>query len=110
MSLDKLPINLFDFLLAGVLLGGILRGRKIGMSGELLPLFKWLAILVGCSMVYQPAGDYLAQSTGIFSLLACYLLAYVGSALIILMLFSAINKGFGGKLVGSDIFGRAEYY
>src|SRR5258707_7141980 len=80
------------------------------MSGELLPLFKWLAILVGCSMIYHPAGQLLAHTTGIFSLLACYLLAYAAGAVIILLTFGAVNKGFGGKLVGSDLFGRAEYY
>ena len=45
MNLDKLPFNWFDFVLVVVLVVGVFRGRKHGMSEELLPLLKWLAIL-----------------------------------------------------------------
>src|SRR4029077_13249373 len=31
-------------------------------------------------------------------------------ALLILALFAGIKRGLGGKLIGSDIFGSAEYY
>ena len=49
MSLDQLPINLFDLVVIAVLAVGIFRGRKHGMSEELLSLLKWLAILFGCA-------------------------------------------------------------
>ena len=45
-----------------------------------------------------------------FGRLSCYLLAYVGGALLVLLLFAGIKRALGGKLLGSDIFGRAEYY
>src|SRR6266851_3479980 len=45
MNLDKLPVNAFDIVLVAVLVAGVLRGRKHGMSEELLGLIKWLAIL-----------------------------------------------------------------
>src|SRR6202521_2565131 len=110
MSLDTLPINLFDFLLFAFLVVGVLRGRKLGMSGELLSLFKWLAILTGCALVYEPIGQMVAQSTGIFSMLASYLTVYIVAAFVIFALFALIHRGLGGKLVGSDLFGSAEYY
>ena len=44
MNLDTLPFNAFDLVLVVVLGLGIYSGRKQGMSGELLPLVKWLAI------------------------------------------------------------------
>src|SRR5258706_2198231 len=110
MSLDTLPINLFDFLLLAFLTVGVLRGRKLGMSGELLSLLKWLAILTGCALVYEPIGQMFAQSTGIFSLLASYLTAYIVAAFVIFGLFALLHKGLGGKLVGSDLFGSSEYY
>ena len=48
-SLDQLPINMFDLVVVLVLAAGIFRGRKNGMSEELLSLLKWVAILIGCS-------------------------------------------------------------
>lgn len=110
MSLDQLPINLFDFVVIAVLLAGVARGRQHGMSEELMSLLTWLAILFGCAAIYEPGGQMLAQFTSMFSRLACYVAAYVGGALLVLMLFAGIRRAFGGKLLGSDVFGRAEYY
>ena len=110
MSLSQLPINLFDLVVIVVLVVGILRGRKHGMSEELLNLLKWLAILLGCAAAYEPGAELISQFTNMFSRLTCYLLAYVGGALLIFLLFVGIKRVFSGKLVGSDIFGRTEYY
>ncbi len=109
-SLDQLPINAFDFVVLGVLAFGIYRGRKHGMSEELLNLVKWLAILFGCAVVYQPGGELLAQFTNVFGRLSCYLVAYLAGVLLFFLLFAGIKRGLGGKLLGSDIFGRSEYY
>lgn len=110
MSFDNLPLNAFDLLLVGVLVAGLFRGRKQGMSEELLSLMKWLAIVLLAALAYQPAGQVLASSTSVFSLLSCYLMAYIGAILLILVVFALIKRAFGGKLLGSDIFGSAEYY
>jgi uncharacterized membrane protein required for colicin V production len=109
MSLDKLPINVFDLVLIVVLSLGIWRGRKHGMSEELLGTVKWVLVVVGCAMLYEPAGKALAQSSP-FSLLSSFVMVYVAAALAILGLFALIKHSLGGKLIGSDIFGRAEYY
>ena len=109
MSLDKLPVNAFDVIVIFVLCFGLLRGRKHGMSEELFGLLKWLAIAIGCAMLYQPAGQWLANSSP-FSLLSSFLFVYTGAALLILAIFAFFKHRIGGKLVGSDIFGRAEYY
>jgi uncharacterized membrane protein required for colicin V production len=110
MSLDQLPINFFDALLIVVLVAGIARGRKHGMSEELMSLLTWLAVLFGCALVYQPGGELIGQFTSMFSRLTCYLIAYVVGALLVFLLFAGIKRGLGGKLLGSDIFGRSEYY
>jgi uncharacterized membrane protein required for colicin V production len=110
MSLDQLPFNFFDALLVAVLLAGIARGRKHGMSEEVLSLIQWLAILFGCAAIYEPAGKIIGQFTNMFGPLTCYLLAYVGGGLLVLIVFAGIKRGLGGKLLGSDIFGRSEYY
>ena len=110
MSLDQLPINLFDLVVIVVLFAGIARGRKHGMSEELLSLLQWLAVLFGCAALYQPGGLFVGGFTTMFGPLSCYLLAYVGGAVLMLLLFAGIKRALGGKLVGSDIFGRSEYY
>src|SRR5215831_8318734 len=110
MNPDYLPFNAFDVVLLVVLVGGIYRGRKLGMSGELMPLATWLTILFVCAIAYEPIGSLFTQSTGLFSKLFCYIIAYVGTALIIVLLFAGIKRALGGKLLGSDLFGKAEYY
>ena len=106
---DNLAINLFDLLLVGVLVGGMVHGRKQGMSGELLSLLKWLAILFGCAAIYQPVGRLVAQP-GVFSLVSACLIVYLGAALLILLGFSLVQRRLGDKVVRSDLFGRGEYY
>jgi uncharacterized membrane protein required for colicin V production len=109
LSLDKLPINVFDFVVLATLLIGLLRGRKHGMSEELMGLLKWLAVVAGCAFVYEPAGEWFAKSSP-FSLLASFLMVYIAAAMLILGFFALFKHQIGGKLLGSDIFGRAEYY
>jgi len=110
MSLDALPFNAFDLLLVVILGAGIYVGRKEGMSGGLIPLFRWLCIVFICAAAYEPLGSFFSTSTNLFSKLSCYLLAYVGSALIIVATFIGIKRSLGGKLLGSDVFGSTEYY
>jgi uncharacterized membrane protein required for colicin V production len=110
MSLDQLPVNFFDVLVIVVVAAGIVRGRKHGMSEELLGTVMWLLILFGCAAAYEAGGDMICSFTTLFSRLSCYLMAYIGVALVIVLVFAGIRRVLGGKLLGSDIFGRSEYY
>src|SRR6266699_332104 len=107
MSLDNLPINVFDLVLVGLLVAGIYRGRKHGMSEELMLLLKWLVIVFGCAAIYEPLGQMFSQTTGLFGLLGSYLAVYIVVALLVFGLFALLKHSLGGKLVGSDIFGRS---
>jgi uncharacterized membrane protein required for colicin V production len=109
-SLDRLPINLFDLVVLVVLTAGIVRGRKHGMSEELIKLLEWLAILFGCAALYQWGGETFGQFTGLFGRLSRYVMVYVVVALLIVGAFALLKRGLGGKLLGSDVFGRTEYY
>jgi len=110
MNLNSLPFNWFDLLVVITLCVGILRGRKRGMSEELMPLLKWLLVILGAAFVYQPIGQMIFNNSSVFTLLSCYLIAYVGSVMVIAGLFALTTKLMGGKLVGSDVFGTNEYY
>jgi uncharacterized membrane protein required for colicin V production len=110
VSLDKLPINRFDCLLFALLVAGIIRGRKQGMSEELLSLLGWISLVGACAMGYEPLGRFYSQTTSLFSLTTCYVMAYITLALGVLAVFFLIKRGLGGKLLGSDVFGQTEYY
>jgi uncharacterized membrane protein required for colicin V production len=107
--LGHLPINWFDLVVMALLLLGILHGRKSGMSAELLPLLEWLCIVGAGAFLYEILGQALAGYTRVGPLY-CYLVAYIGVAIGAKVAFSVLKRLFGGKLVGSDVFGKGEYY
>jgi len=109
MNFDKAPVNWFDLLVVIVVLLGARQGRKNGMSVECLIALQWLAILAACTFGYRPFGDFLADMVPM-SHLFCYVTAYISIAMLIKIFFSLVKKALGGKLLGSDIFGRAEFY
>src|SRR5688572_15320868 len=107
--MSELPFNWFDLAVVVIIAVGVTRGRKRGMSEELLDVIKWVVILFACSHLYAPLGSMLANAS-VFSLLSCYVVVYAFVATVIALLFSAIRKQIGAKLVGSDFFGHGEYY
>lgn len=111
MNSNGLPFNWFDVVVVAVLVIGLLRGRKRGMSEELISVLTWLAIAIGCAFIYQPLGTMIAGPGSAFSTLSGYLMAYLGAALLIAGIFALLKKSMGGdKLVSSDTFGRSEFY
>ena len=110
MKLDSLPFNWFDIFLLIWLTMGVLRGRKRGMSEELLTFLQWVGIVIFCSVAYQPIGDWLLQSSKMFGRLVSYILGYLLAAGVVALAFALFKRAFHGKLIGSDVFGRAEYY
>ncbi len=86
-----------------------MHGRKQGISNELLRVMKWVTLLLVCAVVYQPLGAEVCRA-GVYDRFSAYLMTYLGTALVIFLLFSLIEHRVGPKLVGTDAFGRAEYY
>jgi hypothetical protein len=110
LSLDKLPFNWFDVAIVIVIIVGIQRGRKNGLSVELLGAFKWIAIVFGSALLYAPLAGIITSFSTVFSTLAANLTAYLLVAMILGGLFACLKKGMNGKLIGSDVFGRGEFY
>ena len=110
LTLDNLPINVFDLLVLAVLTAGIVRGRKHGMSEELISLLQWVAILLGCAVLYEQGAQMFGEFSRLFSTLSRYLMAYLAVALLIVVVFAGVKRLCRGKLMGSDTFGRSEYY
>lgn len=108
-SLGKLPLNWFDLFVVLILVFGAFRGRKRGMSQELLPLLKWITIVLVCGFFYAPIATEVSHST-VFSMLTASFMTYLGLALVVAVVFALLNRQLGGKIIGSDTFGRAEYY
>jgi len=104
-----MPFNWFDIAIILFIGLGISRGRKHGMSQELILVLKWVAIILVCGLFNGVVGDVISDST-VFTHLAAYLMAYIVMALGITVSFWAITKMAKGKLVGSDVFGSGEYY
>jgi len=104
-----MPFNWFDFVVVIVLGAGLFRGRQRGMSEELLTVLQWLVIVVGAALFYRPLGTMAASNSEI-TLFVAYVGAYVLSVLGIKFLFGWLRRMVGEKVVGSDLFGGAEFY
>jgi len=104
-----LPFNWFDIAILLLLAVGLQRGRKHGMSEEIILVIKWIAIIIVGGLGYAVVGDVISDNS-VFSRLSAYLMAYAIIALTVTVTFLAIKKMANGKLVGSDVFGSGEYY
>ena len=105
----NLPINLFDLLMLALLVAGVMRGRKHGLSREWLMLCKWLTLLVIGAALYGPLGELMAGS-GTLDLLSAYILAYLAIGLVVFVGFALVERRLTPKMTGTDFFGRTEYY
>jgi uncharacterized membrane protein required for colicin V production len=109
MNLNNVPSNWVDLLTGVVLFVGILRGRKRGMSLELLDTLQWIAIVVLAGLYYRTVAQFIAISPlmgkGFYNVTA-YLLIVVTLKTVVVLL----KRELGEKIVGADLFGRGEYY
>jgi uncharacterized membrane protein required for colicin V production len=102
-------VSWVDLLVVALLVVGVFRGRKRGMSEEMLDIIKWTLIVGFAGLLYEPGGRWLSQIS-VFSLLFSYVFTYALVVMLIYTTFIFIKSRVGDKLVGSDVFGRGEYY
>ena len=109
INFEGLQFGWFDVLVITVLLVGISRGRKRGMSEELLDVIKWALVIFVAANVYQPVGEVLAEST-VFNDFFCYLAVYLLTIVFFVAVFSYLRPRLGEKIVSADFFGTGEFY
>jgi uncharacterized membrane protein required for colicin V production len=114
----KLAFNWFDLALVLVLAFGFWRGRKRGMTKELIPTLKWAAILLVAGLCHPFLADFLQQQ-GIVARVfgshfnqrtAALMSAYLLIASVIFVIFTVVGRKLNPKLEGSSFFGGNEYY
>src|SRR5690348_741680 len=108
LSMQNSPVNWFDLLIVIVILLGVRTGRKNGMSVELVPMIQWMVIVAAGALLYKQLGDWMSDAATL-SHLFCYIACYLIIAIVVKGIFTLIKKSAGGKLTGSDLFGRAEF-
>jgi uncharacterized membrane protein required for colicin V production len=104
----SLSFGWFDFVVLCLMVVGLIRGRKRGISEELLDVFQWLLIVVACSYAYRPLGMFLSSLTQLIKY-TCALLAYVLVVIIIKVLFNCLKRAVGKNSSGLCVC-RMEYY
>ena len=110
--------NWFDVAMVLVLALGFWRGRKRGMTKELLPTLQWVAILLGAGLGHVFLASWLQQQGFIRRVFgnhfnehtAALMSAYLTIMFFILVVFVGLRRKFNPKLEGSSLFGGNEYY
>ena len=108
-SMDNLPINWFDFTILGLLGFGLFRGRKNGMTKEILPTAQWICIVVAGAFTYPIVAPLLDSYCGLGKAWSASL-GYVAVAVVVWLIFTFIKRAMARRLEGSNVFGGSEYY
>jgi len=109
MALNNLPFNWFDVVFVVILCLGLWRGRRNGMTKEVMPTFQWLTLILVCGMFYPLFAPTYTNTLGTGKL-ASAVLGYFTLALATWVVFSILKRIFVPLLTGSNIFGGGEYY
>ncbi len=110
--------NGFDIAIVALLIFGFWRGRRRGMTKELLPTLQWLAILLVAGFGHVFVGAWLEQQSfttqifgGHFKIHSAALVTgYLAIAFVIFVIFTMLKRKFNPRLEGSSFFGGNEYY
>jgi uncharacterized membrane protein required for colicin V production len=109
MSLDNLPFGWFDLAVVLILAFGLFRGRRNGMTKEILPMLQWITIVIVCGLGYEMVGQLIINISG-WDKLPSYILGYLVLAFVVYLVFIFLKKIFMPRLTGSNFFGSNEYY
>ncbi len=108
-TLDNLPFGWFDFVFVAVLGFGFFRGRKNGMTKEVLPMLQWVATVLAAGLGYELVGQVILNVAGMGQT-ASNILGYLVVTFLVYLVFVVLKKVLMPKLTGSNFFGSMEYY
>ncbi len=114
----KMLFNWFDVVLVLVLAFGFWRGRRNGMTKELVPLVQWLTVVISGAAGYHALGRELIDRGYIKTVFgksiteetAAFVTSYVVIVAVVCLVFSLIKHRIKHRLEGSSFFGSREYY
>lgn len=106
--MKNLQFSPFDIFAVIMILIGLFRGRKRGMSHEFLDSIEWISIVVvgalGYRLLAAPLRTYAQASPGLANVVAYLLIVAV-----VALIFKSIKRAFGEKIAQGDTFGRLEF-
>ena len=107
--MDKLPVNWFDGTVLVLLVIGVFRGRKNGMSREFLPLFKWVTlVLVSGSFTRWPPSCSKTRPGWARRPVMFGAICWWRSSVIIV--FMVLKRLLAYRMGENNFFGGGEYY
>lgn len=106
---NRLSVSWFDLVFVVVLGFGLFRGRRNGLSRELLPMLQWIALVIVCGLGYPTIAPILIQHL-LWGKTVADVTGYLILALAIFFLFSFLKRMFTERLVKNDTFKGGEYY
>lgn len=107
--LKSFNVSVFDGLFLAFLIVGILRGRKRGISEEMLDVLQWIGVVLTAALAYPAIGSLLINYAYFPPVLA-NVFGYLLAAIAVVFIFKTFKRGVGEKLVQGDVFGRFEFY
>lgn len=107
--MHNITFGWFDILTIATVVVGIKVGRTRGMTVELIPMLQWVTTVIAGAKLYPAIGQRFMTLLHINPSPA-YALAYAAVLIVAAIIFLFIRKTIGEKLVGSDFFGRMEFY
>ncbi|HEV2455808.1 MAG TPA: CvpA family protein [Verrucomicrobiae bacterium] len=109
LASDTLPINWFDAAILVLLGFGVFRGRKNGMTRELMPTVQWLSIVVAGALGYSFLAQIYNTQWKMDKVLSA-VAGYMSIAIVLFLIFTPIKKAFRKRAENGGLFGGSEYY
>ncbi|MGH9726004.1 MAG: CvpA family protein [Candidatus Acidiferrales bacterium] len=109
MAPNSLPFNWFDITVILILGFGVFRGRKNGMSRELLPTIQWILVVVVSGLAYPFVGQLFKNITSL-DRVSCFVLGYLLIAVVVWLLAGIPRHKYADRLAVSNFFGASEFY
>lgn len=101
-------VSWFDLIVVVFIAIGLIRGKRRGMSQELLDFLMWVGIVVLGALGYKFIASVIVQKTGL-ELLWAQVLGYFAIVLVCLIVKSMLERFIQDSIIEWNLFGGLEY-